>query len=443
MNIRDQVMRKEKGFTLIELVVSMGIFIVIMMVISYTFDRVYKRSGQQSKSVVTQIEGMVGLEILRTDIAAAGCDLPWGFDNPPAYTEVAAGNFPTSPASFTAANASFTAGTFDSLRDNSPNPPRAVVSSRVSITGSTYTGSDYLVLKSALLALDNQSIGKWGFVNYSSNGVSNFSYIKRASDPEADLSNSRGGVADRVVYLQSTFDPAGNQNKILKVAPSGAFYDTVQTNYRPTLDNFKPADATQIIYAYAVGNNNTLNMPYNRADFYIDFNAAKPASCNPQTGTLYKAVAGQNGNYTGSGTKLLYPLLNCVGDFKVLYYLDMNGDGNPGTYYMDVDPAVAADFTFGTNESATLGTIQATLQAPDLLRQRLKTIIIYILAHEGQKDTGFNYPHPDPNNVITIGDFGARKVWSAAQLSAAFGADWFNYRWKVYYIAVNMPNLKQ
>jgi len=186
-------------------------------------------------------------------------------------------------------------------------------------------------------------------------------------------------------------------------------------------------------------------MPYNRADYYIDFNAAKPASCNPQTGTLYKAVAGQNGNYTGAdnATRLLYPLLNCAGDFKVLYYLDMNADGNPGTYYMDVDPAVSGDTAVGTTEGATTGDVGTTLQDPALLRSRLKTMIIYILAHEGQMDTGYQYPVTDANNVITIGDYGAKKVWSSAQLSAAFGANWSHYRWKVYNIAVNMPNLKQ
>ncbi len=444
----DKVMRNEKGFTLIELIVSMAIFSVIMVAIAISFQNIYRGSGQQTKSAATQIEGMVGLEMLRTDIASAGFALPWAFDAMPAsYLEVINGTLPMQ-----AADIRITTGAFDNLRDipnqypvaGGQNPPRAVVSSRISVTGNAWTGPDYLVLKSALLALDNPSIGKWGLVNYATAGGANMSAIGRVSDPNTDVSPTRG---DNVITIQSFFDPAGNQTKTLKMKADGSFSYIVPNNYQPPDSAFQPGDPTQIFYAYALGNSAALTMPYNRADYFINYNASyRPVSCNPSTGVLFKAVAGQNGNYTAADgvTKLTYPLMNCVGDFKVVYYLDMNDDGDPGTYYMDVDPGMAGDSSFGTNEGAgvTIFNIQQTLQNPALLRQRLKTVIVYILAHEGQKDTSYQYPVTDPNNVITIGGNGAQKVWTQSQMSAAFGPDWFNYRWKVYNIPISMTNLQ-
>ncbi len=446
---QDKVMGNEKGFSLIELIVSMAIFSVIMVAITISFQNLYKGIGQQTKSAATQIEGMVGLEMLRTDIASAGFALPWAFDSMPnQYNEVSNGGIPMGGTT----DIGITSTAFDNLRDipnqnpvaGSQNPPRAVVSSRIPVTGNLWTGPDYLVLKSALLALDNPSVGKWGAVNYATTGGTNVSVIERVSDPNTDVSSTRG---DRVITIQSFFDPAGNQTKTLKMMADGTFSYAVPNNYQPPDSAFQPGDFTQVFYSYAISNAAALNMPYNRADYFINHSSnLRPASCNPGTGVLYKAVAGQHvpGDYTGANGALTYPLMNCVGDFKVVYYLDMNDDGNPGTYYMDVDPGMASDSSFGTNEGAgvTLFNIQQTLQNPALLRQRLKTVIVYVLAHEGQKDTSYNYPVTNPNTVITIGGNGAQKVWSKSQMSDAFGPDWFNYRWKVYNIPISMTNLQ-
>ena len=52
------------GFSLTELVVVMGIFLTVMMITSSTFKTIVNSSSQQSKSIETSIQGVVGLEIM-------------------------------------------------------------------------------------------------------------------------------------------------------------------------------------------------------------------------------------------------------------------------------------------------------------------------------------------------------------------------------------------
>src|SRR5512137_1639627 len=70
-----------RGFSLPELIVVMGIFITVMLITSSTFKTIANSSSQQSKSLETQIEGIVGLEVLRADLEQAGFGLPWTFQN--------------------------------------------------------------------------------------------------------------------------------------------------------------------------------------------------------------------------------------------------------------------------------------------------------------------------------------------------------------------------
>jgi hypothetical protein len=73
---------------------------------------------------------------------------------------------------------------------------------------------------------------------------------------------------------------------------------------------------------------------------------------------------------------------------------------------------------------------------------------MYILTHEGGRDTFYNYP----NNQINVGeDFGGGvlgAVWThdgalagSKNMATIFGASWRNYRWKVYTMVVVPNNL--
>ena len=149
--------KDKQGYTLVELIVVMAIFSVVAMAISVTFSNLLKQEAQQSRSATSQIGGIVGLEMLRSDIAHAGFALPWSYQVTPTFTEVT-----QQPV----------AGLVDATKFSDfseTSPPHAVLGYP------SVAGPHYLVLKSALLALNSPSIGHWGFVNYSSGSLSTIS----------------------------------------------------------------------------------------------------------------------------------------------------------------------------------------------------------------------------------------------------------------------------
>ncbi|HZV82821.1 MAG TPA: prepilin-type N-terminal cleavage/methylation domain-containing protein, partial [Geobacteraceae bacterium] len=89
---RSLLVQGEQGFSLTELIVVMAIFLTIMLITSSTFKTIVNQSSQQSKSIETQIEGIVGLEVLRSDMEQAGFGLPWSFQNTPVYAESVLGS---------------------------------------------------------------------------------------------------------------------------------------------------------------------------------------------------------------------------------------------------------------------------------------------------------------------------------------------------------------
>ena len=410
-----------KGFSLIELIIVMAIFIIIMIISTYAFENILKRSTQQGKSAESEISGIMGLEMMRADIAAAGYGLPWVFQAlPTSYNEIDGGNFPASNVNL------LSTADFDNLRDvptTVNNVPRAIASATGSSTSNS--GIDYLVVKGSILGM-NKTARKWNYVNYSSGSNS---YLSPKGDPTTDLGDPPTGPAnnDRAISIVSTFTTTGTETKQLLVT-GGSFQYTVHKTVPPAPGpfadaNFQPVDKTQMLVAYGISNS-TLLMPYNRVDFYVDKTAAKPASCSPGTGVLYKAVADHLGGFLNQ----IYPLLDCVGDMKIRYDRDINNDGN----------ITLAD-------AAVIG----TMSAADI-RTQIKNVRVYILAHEGKKDQSFSYPVKDANNVICVGPYqpdgscsSLGRSWKQTDLATTFGVDWLHYRWKVYYFVVNLKNLQQ
>jgi type II secretory pathway pseudopilin PulG len=430
---RTRDMANDRGFTLVELIVVMAIFIVVIIIAAGAFERIVRTGGHQARIATTEIAGIVGLEMFRSDIAQAGFALPWSFS-------VASPTAANSEVTAFPSGADINADTFATFNDfvagAAMKAPRAVVSA------TTNNGTDYLVLKSALLAPNSTATGRWGFINYSSTNAAgdNQSYIRTINDPNVDL---RSG--DRVITIQTAFSATtGSETKQLMMAGASDFSYTVpaknaQQLYIPTNAAYQPADPSQSFFAYAISiSDSNLRMPYNRADYYINFTPpVKPQSCNSGTGILYKAVAGQADNYT------TYPLLDCVGDMQVVYYLDMDDDGNPETY-ADPDGNHSSPLTFTNAQIKSMLDNSASNNA-QLIRQRLKSLQVYILAQEGKKDRDFSYPYSDASKVITVGPQNmpsVGKVWTASDLNTAFGSEWNRYRWKVYSISVNLVNLQ-
>lgn len=72
--------KREEGFTLIELMITMVIFVLVIAGASSIFTGLLTQFKQQSKITETNIEGAVGLEILRRDLESAGYGLAWNVE---------------------------------------------------------------------------------------------------------------------------------------------------------------------------------------------------------------------------------------------------------------------------------------------------------------------------------------------------------------------------
>jgi hypothetical protein len=148
-----------------------------------------------------------------------------------------------------------------------------------------------------------------------------------------------------------------------------------------------------------------------------------PSRCAPGSGILYKAVLSQNAVNPvagATGTEVL-PLLDCAANMKVVFALDTDGDGVSDTPTDDLSTMTAED-----------------------IRNQLREIRVYIVAHEGQIDRTYTYTNSNPvpgctaANQICINDVGVPPFG----LIDAFTLPSLNYRWKIYTIIVTPYNLR-
>lgn len=450
-----------KAFSLIELIVVMLISMFVLMVSTSAFENVIKISTATTKSAQSQIEGVVGLEILRKDLNAAGYALPWSFQTTPGttvtpdstkYLESDMGS--DNPVLGLSSDDFNDAPPNDTTATPAPVAPRAVVLGTVPataakiISGGTMKsnpGTDYLVIKSAVVAFNN-SVGKWGYVNYSGNQASNKSYIAKWNSTEDFVDD------DVVITLRNTFSGAGSAQHVLAMENSSKFSYRLSaknaagnytppttapddTIYKPTgniIDPFGAKINNEKLLTYAIKSfstnttvddpNHILRMPFNRADYFIRRPTDIPARCNPGTGVLYKAVIiNAMGTSNSGGGQTLYPLIDCVGDMQVVF--DMQDP-------IDANKTITQDNLTGLNAEA--------------IRTRLKSIRVYLLVQEGVKDTKYKYPVTDINNVISVSDdrnSSLGRIYSQSDMVSYFGADWNNYRWKVYSVVGQPYNL--
>jgi hypothetical protein len=152
-------------------------------------------------------------------------------------------------------------------------------------------------------------------------------------------------------------------------------------------------------------------MPFNRADYYIWRAHTNPAQdevpdrCAPNTGVLRKAVI----SHADGGRRDVLPLLDCVADLQVIYRRDTDDDGT-------------IDNT--TDDISALTTQQ--------IRDQVKEIRVYILAHEGQRDVNYT----QTPTTIYVGDPG---IGGGRNFNIGTNV---NYRWKLYTLVVKPNNLR-
>jgi prepilin-type N-terminal cleavage/methylation domain-containing protein len=371
---------KKEGFTLVELIITMSIFVIGIMLVSNLFINQLNLSRQQSAIVETNVEGIIGLEILRRDIENAGYGLPWVI--PTGITYTASETFNATPCGTgTTANP-------QTFNDNPPNAPRAIVSGN----NTCFNNSDYLVIKAINVATNNTS-KKWAL-------------LKNTGVLRSDISGDAFKNSDRVIVL----DPGTSETTMRTLVVSGS---TFFKQYN-AVTNFAPQDSTTTRIIYGIRDGADPKVPFNRAGYYINASHV-PLRCASGTGVLYKATM-NHGSISGTNQFTELPLLDCVADMQVIFGIDNDGDG-------DFEPGVVDSRDGYTDDIST--------QDAKWIRERVKEVRVYILAQEGQMDRNYSYPH----NEITVGEFGLGRIVSIRP-------DWKHYRWKVYTLIVKPNNLR-
>lgn len=266
------LLSKKNGFSLIELLIVMTLVVIVLTMNTDTFGVIFRQSRQQTQAVGAQMDRIVGLEILRTDLEHSGYGLPWAFQN--ANTVV-----------YSEADVSSSGSGYNDCSGTAPcNPPRGLVSG----DNVGFNNSDRLVIKSPIVGTSEAS-QRWYVVGGGS---------------------GTWGSNDRVIAIQPR--SVGGAGKELVVDGTNSFFTTYSG-----VAGFAPTGAV----VYGVSPNKDLRMPFNRADYYIG--GSQASGCADGTRVLYKATV----NHEDGGMKEM-PLIDCVADMQVIYRLD---SGTPET----------------------------------------------------------------------------------------------------------------
>jgi prepilin-type N-terminal cleavage/methylation domain-containing protein len=367
-------MRRAGGFTLLELLISMAILGFVLAGITQTFTGALTQYRQQTRIAETNIEGIIGLGLFKRDIENAGYGLPWKPDVMPSYSEATGGAV---------------------YNDAPTGPPKAfAVGNNVGWQPNPYK-SDELVVRATNVAR-NDAAEKW-------------TYIDSDNEPKVwgNAAEDLEGTDHVIIITPGASDGTG---RTLVTSSTGT--DQWRTTYNGR-STYVPGGTGFYNFVYGITASETLatlRMPFNRADYYLPDPttlSTLPPRCAPNTTTLQKAVISQS---NGSRSDTL-SLLDCVANMQVIFVLDRDGDG------------IASDL------AETLTDPLGTALSAEQIRDQVKEVRVYILAHEGQKDTSYTHPV----STITVGESG---------LGADVGVSaYLNYRWKLYILAVKPMNL--
>ncbi len=439
--------RREEGFTMVELMITMVIFVIVIAAASQVFTGLLTQFKQQSKISESNTEGIVGLEILRRDLAEAGLGLPWTMDGA-TYSE--------------AINDTGTLWNDSLLNDGPPNNPARGTDPAGSsnppgafrvLTGVGIQNSAVVLSIKAVNVAMNDTCQK---STYIANNGALPNTIKVWNSTGDDLVAS-----DRVIVL-NPLDATNNKNVLQN--NGGTFYitrgDTTfsfnQSGPTYTTNAFEPTVGLLgkfVVYGiapYDAAHPTAVpRMPFNRADYYVKIPSTNmPKRCAPNTGVLYKAtVNNKAGTCTGCGDFLELPLLDCVADIKVFFLMDnKDQNGNPGSD--------------GQIDWAPTGTVcpnTPPLQSPtsdiscltaDQVRQQVKEVRVYIVAQEGQKDTNYDFSQGGARTslngtIIDPVDPTKSTTVVTVDLKNLIGdPEYKYYRWKLYTLVVQPNSLR-
>lgn len=391
----------KRGFSLVELLVVMGLLVIVLAITTGNFITLVRALKGESKIAETEVEKIVGLEILRQDIENAGYGLPWNVDT---------GNWDGLTGYKEAETQKVCNKTNDiSNYNDAPSMYRNGAAPRAIISGNNVCedGSDYLVIKSTVVR-NHKEAQKWTYIwnDGSSNKVNSWA-------------TGTDNIADTTTVI--AINPKQNKNdRVLVRSLQGTLYSQfsgVSAAYK-----LRPSE---VYLLFGIGPDDTLRMPFNRADYFI-LKDEVPARCASGTGILEKATLSHEGMLSDSDYS---PLLDCVADFQVVYGVDITiptPDGIVDCYTNDLSAALITD-------------AQNT-------RDRIKEVRVYVLAHEGQMDRDYRFG----NSTVRVGDSSGLPRCDISGVDNILGRDfdltgipdWQNYRWKVYTLVVSPDNLR-
>lgn len=387
--------KKRNGFTLVEIIVVMTVFLTILMIAAETFKTIITFASKYSKSEESNIEGIIGLEVLRHDLEQMGFGLYWG------YLPGASVSYDESADADAATN------------DAPNNVPRAFVA--INNQPARFS-SDFIGVKATTVGRAKPS-QRWTYITFH-NVSSSPSWLSRPVNwPSKNLASG-----DRAIVIRHNFnDPTDDH---LLIDKSGTDYAALTTGSEPS-NTYLPTKDQQVSMVYGVDDSSvTLRMPFNRADFFIT-SGSVPQFCAENTGVLYKATV----SHSGGGYNYI-PLLDCVADMQVVLGWDVSAGGTAKSVsaYSNADGSVVSGGASATD-------VQSWLASPQGIREHLKMVKVYVLAQEGRKDTGFTYPLT--SMVVGNSGYGETSLTSTYTFTTAQR----QYRWKLYRIIVRPKNL--
>lgn len=397
--------------------ITLVIFTLVIVGSSQVFIALLTQFKQQSAISETNIEGVIGLDILRRDLAHAGFGLPWVM-NGATYEEAEAETGqtfwtdrnlndgpPDNPAR-TAATPSDATGAsnppaaFRSLNDQGIHNSDSAAGTVNAKIPSTF--ADVLAIKSTNVAM-NDAAQRWSYIT--NRGTWN-TIMHWGTGNDAPLSGD----------FISVIAPIDGANQRSMKWTSGS---TSWTTFGDTIANAPALNSNDTYVIYGLGNDATPRMPFNRADYYVKRPASgMPARCAPKTGILYKAILNQS-----NGLHTEMPLLDCVVDFQVDYLFDTNGDG-------------AAEWP-PVDDTSNMTSTQ--------IRTQLMEVHVYIVAQEGRKDFNYDFSNGGTREFVSTTEMlGTQSTTrNFVNLKNVVGnPEYKYYRWKLYTLIVKPTNLR-
>lgn len=364
-------MANQRGFSIIEFIVTMSLLLIVFAAAFQIFVPIARRSKVEGGNVQTQIEGIIGLELLRKDVVHAGSGLPWDL-NSADYSEAT----DTDRDDYNDAGAGV----------DPDNPPRPIiVQDAITASGLGLHSSDYIVIKSVLVGnpvttdgttyLDNPASEKWTYVNPDG---STRSWNSVADDLVAN---------NKAIVIQPS---SGTSSMVLTrdTGVGGTFFVSLTGSPVTVPAAFRPT-GNVASYVFGVDSTTNLRMPFNRADYYIS-QLNVPPRCAPGTGVLVKTVLRQDNGAMGKE----FPLLDCVASFQVALGVDNKLDDGVGQ-----KNCLTNDFsTVSIAGAPGANTLAATV------RDSTKEVRLYILAQEGTFDMDYTFQNFTSGTSILVGE---------------------------------------